>query len=240
MNSILNIATYQFVSLPAAQLSAWRVAFKNRALACELKGTILLSQEGINLFLAGIPERIAEFQDFLRQYPQLSQLTYRQSVSASQPFKRLLVRLKTEIISMGQPEIQPEQGAAPYIQPRTLQQWYTQGQPMLMLDTRNRYEVEQGTFMQAIDLGLKNFRSFPAAAAHLPAQAKQIPIVTFCTGGIRCEKAALWLKKQGYSVVYQLQGGILNYFSECGGAYFQGKCFVFDERVSIDEHDVQR
>lgn len=233
MNDILNIAAYQFISLSAERILALRALFKNHALACELKGTILLSEEGINLFLAGKHEQIAEFQAFLQGFPDFKAFTYRETRSERQPFKRLLVRLKKEIISMGHADIQPEQGTAPYISPQTLKQWYDKGQKMLVLDTRNQYEVEHGTFAQALNLGLKNFRSFPDVVAQLPSEAKQMPVVTFCTGGIRCEKAALWLKKQGYQQVYQLQGGILNYFEQCGRAYFHGHCFVFDERVVV-------
>ncbi len=234
MNNILNISTYKFVSLDVDQLVKWRIAFKNQGVDCSLKGTILLSQEGINLFLAGLPEKIVEFQNFLRQFPELTTLSYRESWSPHQPFKRFLVRLKKEIISMGQPEIQPEQKPAPYIEPTLLREWYLQGRPMILLDTRNQYEVACGTFEGALELGLKNFRSFPEETARLPAQAKQLPIVTFCTGGIRCEKAALWLKNQGYDEVYQLRGGILNYFEQCGGDYFRGQCFVFDERIAVN------
>jgi UPF0176 protein len=233
MSNILNIAGYQFVSLSAHQLTEWRISFKERALACSLKGTILLSCEGINLFLAGLPENIAKFRQYLGKYSQFSGINFRETWSETQPFRRLLVRIKKEIISMGCPDIQPEQGKAPYIDPQTLREWYVQKRRMLVLDTRNHYEVECGSFDNAIELGLKNFRSFPEAVAQLPAEAKQLPIVTFCTGGIRCEKAALWLKKQGYPEVYQLQGGILNYFEQCGGDFFHGQCFVFDERSVV-------
>ena len=239
MNNILNIAAYQFISLPSEQLPEWRQIFKNHALACSLKGTILLSEEGINLFLAGTSADIAKFKSFLRQFSQFNRLVYRESWSALQPFKRLLVRIKKEIIAMGHADIRPEQTTAPYIDPQTLRQWYAQGRPMVVLDTRNQYEVDCGTFDRALNLGLKNFRSFPDAVAKLPADAKQLPIVTFCTGGIRCEKAALWLKKLGYEEVYQLQGGILNYFAQCGSDYFQGQCFVFDERVAVDDHHMK-
>lgn len=230
---ILNIAAYRFVSLEKARLPAWQQALKQQAVNAALKGTILLSEEGINFFLAGSAENIAQFKDFLAGFAEFNQLTYRESWSESRPFQRLLVKIKKEIIAMGQPDIQPEKNAAPYIDPHTLREWFAQGRKMLVLDTRNQYEFEYGAFEQAVSLNLKNFRSFPQAAAHLPAVASQVPIVTFCTGGIRCEKAALWLKKQGYHQVYQLQGGILNYFTECGREFFRGDCFVFDERVII-------
>ena len=233
MNSILNIAAYRFVSLEKAHLPSWQRILKKQAVDSVLKGTILLSEEGINLFLAGLAEDIAQFKDFLAGFAEFNQLTYRESWSEHRPFKRLLVKIKKEIISMGQPNIQPEKYSAPYIDPHTLREWFAQGRKMLVLDTRNQYEFEYGAFEQAVSLNLKNFRSFPEAVSGLPAVAPEVPIVTFCTGGIRCEKAALWLKKQGYSQVYQLQGGILNYFAECGREFFRGECFIFDERVTI-------
>jgi UPF0176 protein len=233
MNAILNMTGYQFVTLSATQIREWQQAFKTTAQACELKGTILLSEEGINLFLAGIEKNIRQFQQFLAQFTEFSRLTYRETWSTTQPFRRLLVRIKKEIISMGKAEIQPEQEPAPYLDPLTLKQWYQQGREMLVLDTRNHYEVQHGTFVQAIHLNLDHFRHFPHAIARLPAFSPHLPIVTYCTGGIRCEKAALWLQKQGYTQVYQLKGGILNYFEQCGRDYFQGECFVFDERMSV-------
>lgn len=233
MNSILNIATYRFVSLSKENLPAWQILFKDRANQCALKGTILLSEEGINLFLAGLAENIAEFKLFLDNFPEFRNLTFRESGSSERPFKRLLVRIKKEIITMGQPDIQPEKNPALYIDPQTLREWFAQGRRMLLLDTRNHYEFEYGAFNQATSLNLKNFRNFPEAVSQLPVIADDVPVVTFCTGGIRCEKAALWLKKQGYPEVYQLRGGILNYFAQCGRDFFRGDCFVFDERVVI-------
>jgi len=234
MNKILNIAGYKFISLPPEKLSEWRDLLKNQASLGELKGTILLSQEGINLFLAGNVRQITDFQNFLQNFSQFKELSFRQSWSEAQPFKRLLVKIKKEIIAMGQPEIQPEKSPAPYIEPTVLREWFQQQRPMVILDTRNEYEINCGSFQDAVHLGLKNFRSFSQAVENLPPEAKQLPIVTFCTGGIRCEKAALWLQKMGYPQVYQLQGGILNYFEQCGSEYFHGECFVFDDRASID------
>jgi UPF0176 protein len=235
MNKILNISAYKFVNLGKECLPQWQSLFKQKALANSLKGTILLSREGINLFLAGLPENIYHFQDFLENFPEIKGLNYRETWSINQPFQRMLVRLKKEIIAMGQEEIRPQQQRAPYIEPQTLREWYAQGKKMLVLDTRNAYEVEYGSFRDALSLNLKNFRSFPQACLNqLPEQAKHCPVVTFCTGGIRCEKAALWLIQQGYEEVYQLRGGILNYFEQCKGEFFEGQCFVFDERNTLE------
>lgn len=234
MNNILNISTYKFVSLKQESLTEWRNCLKTCAVANSLKGTILLSTEGINLFLAGLPENIKSFQNFLAGFSELSDLTYRETPSRTPPFKRMLVRIKKEIITMGRPEIQPQQGPAPYIEAQVLRDWYSQGKKMLVLDTRNQYEVECGRFKDARHLNLKSFRGFPQALEQLPEEAKELPVVTYCTGGIRCEKAALWLIKQGFAQVYQLRGGILNYFEQCHGEFFQGQCYVFDERNTLE------
>lgn len=234
VKNILNIAAYKFVDLPVKELVDWRKALKNKASESELKGTILLSEEGINLFLAGTAENIHQFQSFLGQYPLLAGLFYQTTWSETQPFKRLLVKLKKEIISMGYEHIKPARQSAAYLPPTVFKEWLKTGVPMNILDTRNRYEVELGTFQHAKDLKLKHFRHFPRASKQLDYLDKELPLVTFCTGGIRCEKAALWLQQQGFKNVYQLQGGILNYFAECNGEFYQGKCFVFDERVSIE------
>ncbi|MBS0350612.1 MAG: sulfurtransferase [Proteobacteria bacterium] len=232
-NSILNVTAYRFVALPQERLPILRIQLKEFAAAQSLKGTILLSVEGINLSLAGEQQAITEFKNFLNRFPEFAALTYRETFSEHQPFKRLLIRIKKEIITMGRTDLQPAMASAQYIEPQQLKEWYQQGKEMLLLDTRNQYEVECGSFAGALNLKLKNFRNFPEAVKNLPPEVKKKPIVTFCTGGIRCEKAALWLEKQGFEQVYQLRGGILNYFEQCDRDFFQGKCFVFDERISI-------
>lgn len=235
--SILNIAAYKFISLSPEYLPELRMVMKNKALEANLKGTIILSPEGINISLAGVQECIDQFRNFLQSFPEFSNICFRNSWSDFQPFKRLLVRIKKEIISMGHEEIRPEINPVPYLTPKMLRQWYQENKKMVVLDTRNHYEVEYGTFQNALHLGLKNFRGFPKISEQFSTESKQIPIVTFCTGGIRCEKAAIWLRKQGYSQVFQLEGGILNYFEQCGKAYFNGNCYVFDERTFIGDNN---
>jgi len=129
-----------------------------------------------------------------------------------------------------------EQKNAPSIAPETLKDWLDEGREVLLLDTRNDYEICSGTFQNAQDINIANFRDFPAAAAAAIAAGdlpNDIPVVTFCTGGIRCEKAAPFLVAAGLREVYQIEGGILNWFEQCGGAHWQGECFVFDDRVEI-------
>jgi UPF0176 protein len=155
------------------------------------------------------------------------------------PFGRMLVKHKREIIRMDHPAIQPAQGRAPALAAATLQRWLAQGhddagRPVVTLDTRNAVEVDYGTFEGAIDWRLGKFSDFPGALhAHLP-ELQDKTVVSFCTGGIRCEKAALVMQEAGLTHVWQLEGGILRYFEETGGAHFRGTCFVFDEREALD------
>ena len=234
MMEFINISAYKFVCLAAAELPVLRQQLKEKADALQLKGTILLSQEGINCFLSGVRQHINDYKSFLESCSLFSGMTYKESVSHYQPFSRMLVRLKKEIISMGHPEVEPEKKAAPYISPERLKRWYEEYKDMIVLDTRNDYEVEIGTFENAMDLNIETFRDFPNAVALLPDCIKKKPIVTFCTGGIRCEKAAQYMLNQGFEEVYQLDGGVLNYFEKCGGDHWNGECFVFDKRVAID------
>jgi UPF0176 protein len=155
-------------------------------------------------------------------------------LSRSRPFRRMRVKIKREIIAFGVAGIAPGCYTSPRLSARELKQWLDEGRPVTLLDTRNNFEVQTGSFRNALPIGIDDFRDFPAAVYQLPDELKQQPVVTFCTGGIRCEKAAPYLERAGFENVYQLDGGILKYFEECGAAHFEGKCFVFDERVALD------
>ena len=233
MLSITNLATYRFIRLPDKILSTIQISLKTKANELGLKGTILLSVEGINLFISGEDDPICSFQNFLNNYSYFQNLEFRKSFSNFQPFKKMLVKIKKEIISFGINNINPEKCAAPYITPETLSSWLKTKPELILLDTRNGFEFERGSFKNALHLDLKRFRDFPKTVKKLPEMLKKLPIVTFCTGGIRCEKAAAYLLENGYQEVYQLEGGILNYFEKCGKKHFQGACFVFDARESI-------
>ena len=195
---------------------------------------ILLSTEGINLFLAGTRGNIDSFLEKLRVCPEFSDLEVKESISDHQPFSRMLVRLKKEIIAMGHDEIRPHQQSSPKLSAKELKKWLDEGRDVTLLDVRNDYEVEVGTFKDAVPIGVDSFRDFPDAAEKLPGELKQKPIVMFCTGGIRCEKAGPLMENQGFQEIYQLDGGILKYFEECGGDHYDGDCFVFDKRVVLD------
>lgn len=232
MTRIVNIAAYKFVALP--NLRALRARLLAQCRAWELKGTILLSAEGINLFVAGEPEKIGLLLAELRSLPGLADLAPKYSETGHQPFTRMLVRLKKEIIAFGVPGIDPARRTSPKLSARELKQWLDEGRPVTLLDTRNDYEVKLGTFKKALPIGIDHFREFPAAVAKLPPAMKEQPIVMFCTGGIRCEKAGPFMEKEGFKNIFQLEGGILKYFEECGGAHYDGECFVFDQRVGLD------
>ncbi len=235
---IANTAAYHFVAITdpdalAAQLHAW-------AQDGDLRGTILVAGEGINLFLAGAPAAIDDFYAQLRADPRFADLRVKSSTSAQQPFARLKVKVKPEIISFRRDASSPlEAERAPTVAPATLQRWLRQGHDddgrrVVLLDTRNAQEVVYGTFAGALTLPIVKFTDLPEALApHRPALA-DATVVSFCTGGIRCEKAALWMRADGMDNVLQLDGGILGYFEEVGGEGYDGRCFVFDERVALD------
>ena len=236
--SILNISAYRFVSLDDLPALRERVLAQCHALA--LKGTILLAPEGINLFLAGPREAIDGFMAWLRQDSRFADLQAKESLSDDPPFKRMRVRLKKEIITLRQPTIRPEGGRAPAVNAATLKRWLDQGhdddgREVVLLDARNAYETDVGMFPQAVDYRIASFTELPAALAADQARYSGKTVVSYCTGGIRCEKAVLHMQDTGMDHVYQLEGGILKYFEEVGGAYWQGECFVFDERGAVDK-----
>nr|MBF0684435.1 sulfurtransferase [Pseudomonas sp.] len=235
--SIVNIASYRFVGLD--DLPELRERILAQALAGELRGTVLLAPEGINLFLAGTADNIQTFLAWLGQDPRFAGLEVKYSYSQTVPFRKMLVKIKREIIRMDHPSIRPEGGRAPAVDAHTLQRWLQNGHDdngteVVLVDTRNAFEADAGTFQGALDFRIEKFTQFPAAVMENRDALNGKTIVTFCTGGIRCEKAALYMANAGISNVYQLDGGILKYFEETGGDKYEGECFVFDERIALD------
>jgi UPF0176 protein len=230
--AVTNISCYRFARMDGLKALRERlIAFcKERA----LKGTILLAPEGVNFFIAGAADAVEELLAELRALPGLEDLAPKYSFSDDQPFSRMLVRLKKEIIAFGVESIDPATYTSPRIEAKQLKQWLDEGKPVVLYDTRNDYEVKLGTFRNAIPAGIDHFRHFPEAVAKLPPELKDAPVVTFCTGGIRCEKAAPFMEQAGFREVYQLEGGILKYFEEVGGDHYDGELFVFDQRVGVD------
>ncbi len=233
-DSIANVAGYKFVTLN--DLPRWRQELRDFGSELGLKGTILLSREGINLFVAGSPQAAQRFLDFLRSRPGLSDLEAKISHSQHIPFNRWLVKIKREIIAFDDGQLQPNDHPTPKVSPAEFKRWIDEGRSLTILDVRNDYEVKLGAFRDALVMGIDNFREFPKRVRELPAEMKQTPIVMYCTGGIRCEKAGPFMQQEGFQEVYQLEGGILKYFEECGGSHFDGECFVFDHRVAVDDH----
>ena len=237
MPCVLNIAAYMFV--PLNDLPSLRDAILHALTTRDIKGTVLLAEEGINLFLAAHSPEIHDFLTWLRTDDRFADLQIKESWSEVQPFHKRLVKIKPEIIRMNHPAIRPSAARAPAVDARTLKRWLDSGQddagrPVVMLETRNRYEIEAGTFKNAIDWQLEKFTEFPQAVNVHRKELAGKTVVSFCTGGIRCEKAAIYLEEAGISNVYQLDGGILKYFEECGQTHFEGDCFVFDDRRAVN------
>ncbi|NML14160.1 sulfurtransferase [Azohydromonas caseinilytica] len=236
MNAVLNISAYKFLHLP--DTAALRDKLHAEALTRGLKGTVLLAEEGINLFLAGAPEAVRGWVAQLQADARFADIAPKESISDTVPFKRLLVKIKREIIRMNRPAIRPAQGRAPALPAPTLARWLEQGhddegRPVVMLDTRNAFEVDAGAFEDAIDWRLQKFSDFPAALHENLDGLRDKTVVSYCTGGIRCEKAALLMQDAGLPRVWQLEGGILKYFEETSAPRWRGACFVFDERIGL-------
>ena len=232
MPAVTNIAAYKFAAL--RELKSLRERLTALCKGGNLRGTILLSTEGINLFVAGERSAVDQLLAELRAIPGLEHLPVKFSESQHQPFRRMLVKIKKEIISFGIEGVDPVGKPSTKLAPKELQRWLDEGRPITLLDTRNDYEVKLGTFRNALVPRINTFREFPQAVAQLPEHLKQQPIVMFCTGGIRCEKAGPFMEMQGFEQIYQLEGGILKYFEECGAAHYDGECFVFDDRVGLN------
>ena len=231
-NSVVNIAGYKFEPLvdPIDLVSL----YQKKCDELELKGTMLISKNGINFSLAGTQQATDTIIAFLEEDNRFLNIPLKVTYSETQPFRRMKVRLKKEIISLGRKDINPRELTGERISPQDLKNLLDNKEDVLVLDTRNEYETRVGKFENAIDLNLDTFRDFPKAIESLPEEYKDKQIVMYCTGGIRCEKASAVMLKAGFADVKQLEGGVLDYFKETGGAYWEGDCFVFDERVALD------
>ena len=236
MPPVTNLAAYKFAALD--DLQGRKQFFLELSAVHGLRGTIMLSEEGINLVVAGEPAGVEALMDAVRAIPGLENIEVKESQSATQPFDRMLVKIKPEIIAFGVEGIDPRVATSPRITATELKKWLDEGRAFTLLDTRNNFEVEAGTFDGAVPIDIENFRDLPRAVEALPDELRERlreePVVTFCTGGIRCEKAAPYLEQADFGEVYQLDGGILKYFEEVGGAHYHGGCFVFDQRVALD------
>lgn len=224
---------YQFAAL--ADFRALRDPLHEELLRQDVRGTVLLASEGINGTIAGSRAGIDAVLDWIRGDSRLRELRTRESLSAENPFYRTRVKLKKEIVTMGVPDIDPRFMAGAYVTP---EQWneLIDDPEVLVLDTRNRYEVKIGSFESAVNPETGSFREFPEYVRKKLGPDKHRKVAMFCTGGIRCEKSTAYLKQQGFEEVYHLQGGILNYLANTPpeDSRWRGECFVFDNRVTVD------
>jgi UPF0176 protein len=238
MNQIVVAALYKFVRLPDYQQIVPRLK-----VFCDeigLKGTLLLAEEGINGTVSGTRASIDALRNYLLSDPRFEGVSYKESFYDEQPFYRMKVKLKKEIVTMGIEGIDPQKIVGTYVKP---QDWNAliSDPDVVVVDTRNSYEYEIGTFKNAIDPQTETFREFPKWVAENLDPQKHKKIAMFCTGGIRCEKSTAYLKEQGFDQVFHLEGGILKYLEDVPAAesLWQGDCFVFDNRVAVN-HNLEK
>jgi len=231
-------ALYQFVRLD--DFEAFRTPLRELMVELEVKGTILLALEGLNGTISGSKISIDGVIQFLQDDGRFDNLEIKFSHSEDTPFKRLKVKLKKEIVTLGVEHVDPRSSVGTYIAP---QDWNTliSDPDVVLIDTRNNYEYEIGSFKGAINPNTETFREFPAYTKNNLEQYRGKKVAMFCTGGIRCEKSTAYLKSQGFDTVYHLQGGILKYLEEMNEdqSLWEGECFVFDDRVAV-KHNLEQ
>ncbi|UZJ45863.1 rhodanese-related sulfurtransferase [Marinimicrobium sp. C6131] len=233
MSAFVVAALYKFASLP--DFREMSDPLRERCVALGLKGTLLLAHEGINGTVAGSREGIDGLLDYLRSDPRLVDLEHKESPSDEQPFYRMKIKLKKEIVTMGVEGIDPRQSVGTYVAPSDWNALISDPD-VLVIDTRNHYEYAIGSFERAVDPETETFREFPQYVQDNLDPSRYKKVAMFCTGGIRCEKATAYMKSQGFDEVYHLQGGILKYLEEVPEeeSLWRGECFVFDNRVAVN------
>lgn len=228
---IINISCYKFV--PIFDTESLKTAFYERLGQIGLKGTVIFASEGINVGVAGTREQIIQFDQFLKSYNKFQDLIFKESESDFIPFRHLKIKIKQQLVPGGDDRSCPLNISAPRLSPQELKQWYDEGRDFILIDTRNDYEFEMGSFNNAIHYDLEKFKDIEQYFKQTAVEVLDKPVVTFCTGGIRCERGAPLAYLAGIKNIYQLDGGILNYFKECGGLHWRGDCFVFDDRRGV-------
>ncbi|GAA0857358.1 rhodanese-related sulfurtransferase [Aliiglaciecola litoralis] len=238
MSKFIVCAMYKFVALENYQ--EMRQPLLDVLEKHNIKGTLLLANEGINGTISGTREAIEQLIDYLNQDPRINPISVKESLDDTQPFYRTKVKLKKEIVTMGVEGIDPQKTVGTYVKPKDWNALIADPE-VTVIDTRNNYEIEIGTFENAINPNTESFREFPQYVAENlnPQQHKKVAM--FCTGGIRCEKSTAYLKEQGFDEVYHLEGGILKYLEEVPveETLWKGDCFVFDNRVAVD-HELKK
>lgn len=241
MSKYLTAALYKFVSLP--DFHALQAPILAECISNNIKGTLLLAEEGINGTVAGSPEGIHNLLQFLRTNPlfegRFADLEHKESFASEHPFYRMKVKLKKEIVTLGVAGVSPTKQVGTYVKPEDWNALISDPE-VVLIDTRNDYEVDIGTFKGAIDPKTTTFREFPEYVAKHFDKTKHKKVAMFCTGGIRCEKASSYMMDQGFEEVYHLQGGILKYLETVpeDKSLWQGECFVFDQRVAV-KHNLE-
>ena len=230
--NIANITGYKFTPIDDELLL--RETILKISTDLNLKGTVLISSKGLNFSVSGTKRNIDNFIIFIHSDKRFSDIDIKITYNQYQPFRKMLVRIKKEIISMGVEEINPFQFTGQKITPKELNNKLDNNEEIVLLDTRNEYEVRLGTFKNAIDLDLDSFRDFPEEIEKLREELNGKEVVMFCTGGIRCEKASALMLENGFENIKQIEGGVINYFKETGGKHWNGDCFVFDDRVALN------
>ena len=230
--NIANITGYKFTPIDDELLL--RETILKYSTDLNLKGTVLISSKGLNFSVSGTKKNIDNFIVFIHSDKRFSDVDIKITYNKYQPFRKMLVRIKKEIISMGVEEINPSQFTGQKISPKELNNKLDNNEEIVLLDTRNEYEVRLGTFKNALDLDLDSFRDFPEAIEKLREELNGKEVVMFCTGGIRCEKASALMLENGFENIKQIEGGVINYFKETGGKHWNGDCFVFDDRVALN------
>lgn len=238
MSAITVCAMYRFVDLP--HFEQIREPLLNKMLSLDVKGTLLLAHEGINGTVSGTQASIDELLDWLKQIPEFADIDYKVSFDEEQPFYRTKVKLKKEIVTMGVEGIDPKKVVGTYVKPADWNDLISDPE-VLLIDTRNDYEYEIGTFEGAVNPKTDTFREFPEYVKENLDPEKHKKVAMFCTGGIRCEKSTAYLKEQGFDEVYHLEGGILKYLEEVpeSNTMWKGDCFVFDNRVAVN-HQLEK
>jgi len=227
----INIAGYRFT--PIDDIEATLNQLKCLCADLDIKGSIYLATEGVNIGLSGNILEIQTFRSRLNQDSLFADIRFHELYSLERPYSKMTVKTKAELVPIEDNTLRVGDFDHQYLPPKELKQWLDSNKDFILLDMRNDFEFELGTFDQAQHLGLRRFRKLQTKAEELSNLPKDKPIVTFCTGGIRCEKAAPYLEKFGFSQVFQLEGGIIEYLRQTKGAHWHGNCFVFDDRVSI-------
>lgn len=234
VKEIIIASFYKFI--PLNDFESMREPMLTKMHEIGIKGTIILAHEGINGGFAGNSEQIKVFYHYLRSDSRFSDLHFKETLDKKNPFDKAKVKLRKEIVTMGIQNVDPNQNTGTYLDPNEWHQ-FIQDPDVIILDTRNDYEYELGTFKNAINPDIENFREFPDYVQKNLSDKKDKKIAMFCTGGIRCEKTTAFMKEQGFQHVYQLHDGILNYIESIpeSESLWEGKCFVFDDRVAVDQ-----